>query len=148
MNIIFNALGGTRYARMKIFGGKHEGGLAPLYSCKIKKLREKEAAHPEAACRAQRNQRERSAQLELGDRKPKKEVLERIAMALRVRPEYLSAPEFGPSMEFFYAILENDELYGYTITGSTAPCHHRWLHDRWHDLRRIPQGLGQDEEEA
>ncbi|WP_288169035.1 helix-turn-helix domain-containing protein [uncultured Slackia sp.] len=52
---------------------------------------------------------------ELGDRKPKKEVLERIAMALRVRPECLSAPEFGSSMEFFYAMLENDELYGYTI---------------------------------
>ena len=37
-------------------------------------------------------------------------------MALRVRPEYLSAPEFGSSMEFSYAMLENDELYGYTIT--------------------------------
>ena len=53
---------------------------------------------------------------ELGDRKPKKEVLEHIAKALRVRPEYLSAPEFGPKMEFFYALLENDELMGYTIT--------------------------------
>ena len=31
-------------------------------------------------------------------------------MALEVRSEYLSAPEFGPSMEFFYALLENDEL--------------------------------------
>ena len=53
---------------------------------------------------------------ELGDRKPKKEVLEHIAKALRVRPEYLSTPEFGPQLEFFYALLENDELYGYTIT--------------------------------
>lgn len=52
----------------------------------------------------------------MGDRKPKKEVLEHIAKALGVRPEYLSTPEFGPHLEFFYALLENDELYGYTIT--------------------------------
>ena len=77
------------------------------------KAQGEEAAHPEAAGRAQRHQRER---YELGDRKPKKEALEHIAKALRVRPEYLSIPEFGPQLEFFYALLENDELYGYTIT--------------------------------
>ena len=52
----------------------------------------------------------------MGDRKPKKEVLDHIAKALRVRPEYLSTPEFGPHLEFFYTLLENDELMGYTIT--------------------------------
>lgn len=35
---------------------------------------------------------------------------------MRARPEYLSTPEFGPHLEFFYALLENDELCGYTIT--------------------------------
>lgn len=53
---------------------------------------------------------------ELGARKAKPEISERIAKALKVRPEYLSVPEFGPKMEFFYALLENDELMGYTIT--------------------------------
>lgn len=53
---------------------------------------------------------------ELGDRKPKPEVAERIAMALGVRPEYLNSPEFGPRLEFYYALLENDDMYGYTIT--------------------------------
>ena len=52
---------------------------------------------------------------ELDDRKPKNEALERIAIALKVRPECLSAPEFRPKMEFFYALLENDELMSYTI---------------------------------
>ena len=53
---------------------------------------------------------------ELGDRKPKAEVVDHIAMELRVRPEYLSAPEFANRMEFVYALLENDDRFGYTIT--------------------------------
>lgn len=53
---------------------------------------------------------------ELGDRKTKPEVAEQIAMALGVRPEYLNAPEFGPRLEFAYALLENDDAQGYTIT--------------------------------
>lgn len=50
---------------------------------------------------------------ELGDRKPKNEALERIAIAPKVRLKCLSAPEFRPKMEFFYALLENDELMSY-----------------------------------
>ena len=42
---------------------------------------------------------------ELGARKAKPEISERIAKTLKVRPEYLSSPEFGPYMEFYYAIL-------------------------------------------
>lgn len=99
-----------------MFGGKHDGGLAPLYSHKIKKLREKRQLTQKQLASLSGISESALRSYELGDRKPKKEVLERIAMALRVRPEYLSAPEFGPSMEFFYAMLENDELYGYTIT--------------------------------
>ena len=99
-----------------MFGGKHDGGLAPHYSRKIKKLREKRQLTQKQLASLSGISESALRSYELGDRKPKKEVLERIAMALRVRPEYLSAPEFGPSMEFFYAMLENDELYGYTIT--------------------------------
>ena len=99
-----------------MFGGKHDGGLAPLYSRKIKKLREKRQLTQKQLASLSGISESALRSYELGDRKPKKEVLERIAMGLRVRPEYLSAPEFGPSMEFFYAMLENDELYGYTIT--------------------------------
>lgn len=53
---------------------------------------------------------------ELGARKAKPEISERIAKALKVRPEYLSSPEFGPYMEFYYAILENEDILGYTVT--------------------------------
>lgn len=99
-----------------MFGEKYKGGLAPLYSRKIKKLREKRQLTQKQLAELSGISESAMRSYELGDRKPKKEVLERIAMALRVRPEYLSAPEFGPRLEFFYTLLENDELYGYTIT--------------------------------
>lgn len=99
-----------------MFGGKHEGGLAPLYSRKIKKLREKRQLTQKQLAALSGISVSALHSYELGNRKPKKEVLEHIAKALRVRPEYLSTPEFGPQLEFFYTLLENDELYGYTIT--------------------------------
>lgn len=52
---------------------------------------------------------------ELGDRNPKPEILDRIAKALGVRPEYLSAPTFKNRREFAYAILENEDSFGYTV---------------------------------
>lgn len=99
-----------------MFGGKNKGDLAPLCSRKIKKLREKRQLTQRQLAELSGISESAMRSYELGDRNPKKEVLERIAMALRVRPEYLSVPEFGPKMEFFYALLENDELMGYTIT--------------------------------
>ena len=99
-----------------MFGGKHNGGSAPLCSRKIKNLREKRQLTQKQLAELSGISESALRSYELGDRKPKKEVLEHIAKALKVRPEYLSAPEFGPKMEFFYALLENDELMGYTIT--------------------------------
>lgn len=52
---------------------------------------------------------------ELGDRNPKPEILDRIAKALGVRHEYLSAPTFRNRREFAYAILENEDSFGYTV---------------------------------
>lgn len=52
---------------------------------------------------------------ELGDRNPKPEILGRIAKALGVRLEYLSAPMFRNRREFAYAILENEDVFGYTV---------------------------------
>lgn len=99
-----------------MFDGKHKGDLTPLYSHKIKKIREKRQLTQKQLAELIGISGSAMRSYELGDRKPKKEVLERIAMALGVRSECLSVLEFGPSMEFFYALLENDELYGYTIT--------------------------------
>lgn len=99
-----------------MIGGKYKGGLAPLHSRKIKKLREKRQLTQKQLAELSGISESAMRSYELGDRKPKKEVLEHIAKALGVRPEYLSTPEFGPKMEFFYALLENDELMGYTIT--------------------------------
>lgn len=98
-----------------MFDGKNKGGLAPLYSRKIKKLRGKRQLTQKQLAELSGVSESAMRSYELGDRKPKKEVLERIAMALRVRSEYLSAPEFGPQLEFYYALLENDELMGYTV---------------------------------
>lgn len=52
---------------------------------------------------------------ELGDRNPKPEILDRIAKALGVRPEYLSAPTFRNRREFAYTLLENEDIFGYTV---------------------------------
>lgn len=60
---------------------------------------------------------------ELGDRNPKPEILDKIAKVLGVRPEYLSAPTFKNCREFAYAILENEDAFGYTardINGTAA----------------------------
>lgn len=53
---------------------------------------------------------------ELGDRNPKPEILNRVAKALGVRPEYLSAPSFKNRREFAYALLENENTFGYTVS--------------------------------
>lgn len=52
---------------------------------------------------------------ELGDRNPKPEILDRIVKVLGVRPEYLSAPAFRNRCEFAYALLENEDIFGYTV---------------------------------
>ena len=72
-----------------MFGGKNKGGLAPLCSRKIKKLREKRQL-------------------------TQKQLAELSGISESALRSY--EPEFDPKMEFFYALLENDELYGYTIT--------------------------------
>ena len=48
---------------------------------------------------------------ELGDRIPKREIVGRIAKALGVRSEYLTAPEFLNSTEFCYALLQSEEAF-------------------------------------
>ena len=48
---------------------------------------------------------------ELGDRMPKREIIDRIAKALGVRSEYLTAPEFLNSTEFCYALLQSEEAF-------------------------------------
>lgn len=52
---------------------------------------------------------------ERSDRNPKLEILGRIAKALGVRSECLSAPTFNNHYEFAYALLENEDTFGYTI---------------------------------
>lgn len=84
-----------------MFGGKHKGGLAPLYSRKIKKIREKRQRTQKQLAELSGISESALRSYELGDHKPKKEVLEHIATALRVRLGYLSTPEFGPHLEFF-----------------------------------------------
>ena len=99
-----------------MFDGKNKSDLAPLYSRKIKKLREKRGFTQKELGELCGISESAMRSYELGDRKPKREILDRVARALQVRPEYLTAPEFGPKMEFFYALLESDELFEYTIT--------------------------------
>lgn len=114
-----NSVGQRRIATIRsgwnMFGGE-KSALPPRIARVIKKLRKARGLTQKELAERAGISESAMRSYELGDRKPKPEVTERIAMALRVRPEYLSAPEFGPKMEFFYALLENDELMGYTIT--------------------------------
>lgn len=52
---------------------------------------------------------------EFCDSNPKQEILDLVAKLLGMRPEYLSAPTFRNRREFAYAILENEDLFGYTV---------------------------------
>lgn len=84
---------------------------------------------------------------ELGDRNPKADVLDRIAKALGVRPEYLSAPAFKNRQEFAYALLENEDAFGYTVidingkpviatgNGSCASFFSEFIH-AWDEMRK------------
>ena len=48
---------------------------------------------------------------ELGDRTPKREIIDRIAKAFGVRSEYLTAPEFLNNTEFCYALLQCEDAF-------------------------------------
>lgn len=130
-----------------MFDGKYKGSLAPLYSLKIKKLRDElHLTQKEVADKAHITESAYRA-YELGDRNPKSEILDRIAKVLGVRPEYLSAPVFRNRREFAYALLENEDIFGYTvrdINGTAAiatgydPATNffaEFIHD-WEDMRK------------
>lgn len=86
----------------------------PSLAKKLKKLRnELHLTQKEVADKARITESAYRA-YELGDRNPKPDILDRIARALGVRPEYLSAPTFRNRREFAYAILENEDAFGYT----------------------------------
>lgn len=53
--------------------------------------------------------------LQVGQRNPKPEILDRIAKVLGVRSEYLSASAFGNYQEAVFALLENRDISGYTV---------------------------------
>lgn len=87
----------------------------PSLAKKLKKLRDElHLTQKEVADKARITESAYRA-YELGDRNPKPEILDRIAKALGVRPEYLSAPTFRNRREFAYAILENEDAFGYTV---------------------------------
>lgn len=88
---------------------------APSLAKKLKKLRDElHLTQKEVADKAHITESVYRA-YELGDGNPKPEILDRIAKALGVRPEYLSAPAFRNRREFAYAILENEDAFGYTV---------------------------------
>lgn len=87
----------------------------PSLAKKLKKLRDElHLTQKEVADKARITESAYRA-YELGDRNPKPDILDRIAKALGVRPEYLSAPTFRNRREFAYAILENEDAFGYTV---------------------------------
>lgn len=87
----------------------------PALAKKLKQLRDKlHLTQKEVADKAHITESAYRA-YELGDRNPKPEILDRIAKVLGVRPEYLSAPVFRNRREFAYALLENENIFGYTV---------------------------------
>lgn len=88
---------------------------APGLAKKLKSLREKlHLTQKEVADKAQLTESAYRA-YELGDRNPKPESLKKIAKVLGVQSEYLSAPTFKNQHEFAYALLENEDLFDYTV---------------------------------
>lgn len=96
----------------ELFGG----GIAPRYARVIKKLRSKRGHTQKELAQLSGIRESTLRSYELGVRKSKPEVQERITMDLRVRSKHLSSPEFGPYMEFYFAILKNEDTLGYTVT--------------------------------
>lgn len=92
-----------------------KAALPPRFARKIKELRTDRGMTQKELAREAGISESAMRSYELGDRTPKPEVLDRIARALKVRPEYLSAPEFKRSLEFTYALLENDDMQDYTV---------------------------------
>lgn len=88
---------------------------APSFAKKLRKLRDElHLAQKEMADKARIMESAYRA-FEPGDCNPKPEILGRIAKALGVRLECLSAPTFRNHREFAYAILENEDSFGYTV---------------------------------
>lgn len=87
----------------------------PALANKLKRLRDElHLTQKEVADRAHITESAYRA-YELGDRNPKPKTLDRIAKVLGVRPEYLSAPTFRNRREFAYSVLENEDVFGYTV---------------------------------
>ena len=101
MDSVFSALGGTSYVRTKNVWWKAQGRLGTALLPQDQKIREKRQRTQKQLAELSGISESALRSYELGDRKPKKEVLEHIATALRVRLGYLSTPEFGPHLEFF-----------------------------------------------
>lgn len=72
----------------ELFGGDN----APRYARVIKKLRSKRGHTQKELAQLSDASESAMRSYELGARKPKPEIQERIAMTLRVRPEYFSSP--------------------------------------------------------
>lgn len=119
----------------------------PALAKKLKKLRDElHLTQKEVADKAHITESAYRA-YELGDRNPKPEILDRIAKVLGVRHEYLSAPAFRNRREFAYALLENEDIFGYTVRdidgtatiatgyGSAMNFFADFIHD-WEDMRK------------
>lgn len=72
------------------------GEIAPKYARVIKKLRSKKRHTQKELAQLSGISESALRSYELSARKPKPEAQERIVMALRVRLEYPSSPEFDP----------------------------------------------------
>ena len=107
-----------------MLGGKNKGGLAPLYSRKIKKLREKRQLTQKQLAELSGISESALHSYELGDRKPKKEILERIAMAIDIRtdagkplPSDLASLAREPGRRLSIADPATNMPYVYQTTG-------------------------------
>lgn len=84
---------------------------------------------------------------ELSDRNLKPKILDRIAKVLGMRSECLNAPAFRNRREFAYALLENEDIFGYTVRsidgaaaittryGSTSNFFADFIHN-WEGMRK------------
>lgn len=85
-----------------------------MLSKKLKRLRDKSSLAQKASGVA-RITESAYCTYGLSDRNPKPEILDRVAKVLRKSSERLSALTFKNHREFAYAILKNEDAFGYDV---------------------------------
>lgn len=86
-----------------------------LFGSKLKALRQRAGMTQKELAEAAYLSESALRSYELGARTPKRDAYSRLAKALGIAPEYLTAPRINNGMEFIFALLENEQSMGFKV---------------------------------